>query len=243
MSTVPLDSINNEGWVYFDLSLFVKGAQVHHASFGNGTVIEASYQPDGTPFVRIAFVDDEEQTPYREVIASTSFLTFGWDEDEVGKHVSKAARMLKQELFGSDLTADDVSYILGLDRATILRYLREGRVVGYQVGREWRIPVENIKAYKAQMMAEKQREAERLVKTAVVEERRLLLQQSYPTKAWWASVCISCQEPLLMEWGGSAYYAECPRCSHDNLYEPPEQPSASGDTASSDSSEFDNIPF
>ncbi|HCG03214.1 MAG TPA: hypothetical protein DEV93_22080 [Chloroflexi bacterium] len=220
--------------LFTEPSLYETNAHVHHETFGNGVVIESSLKPDGTPYVMVAFDDDE--TPFRDVVASPMFLSLGWDEDEAGKRVSPTARSLKRELFGSDLTADDVSYILDLDRATILRYLREGRVVGYQVGREWRIPGASLKDYKSQMMAEKQRDAARLAKTAELEERLALLRQNYPDieANWRISVCTKCQEPLLLEWNEHGFYADCPACQAANFYAPAEKEEAD---------DMDTMPF
>lgn len=59
---------------------------------------------------------------------------------------SERVLKLKEELTGQDFTAEDTAFILSLDRSTILRYLRDGDLPGYQIGREWRIPEGELRA-------------------------------------------------------------------------------------------------
>jgi excisionase family DNA binding protein len=40
----------------------------------------------------------------------------------------------------ADLTTDEVAAVLRLHRVTIQRWLKSGRLRGYQVGRTWRVP-------------------------------------------------------------------------------------------------------
>ena len=58
---------------------------------------------------------------------------------------SERVLKLKEELTGGDFTAEETSFILSLDKSTILRYLREGDLPGYQIGREWRIPENKLR--------------------------------------------------------------------------------------------------
>lgn len=58
---------------------------------------------------------------------------------------SERVLKMKEELTGSDFTAEDASFILSLDKSTILRYLRKGDLPGYQIGREWRIPAAKLR--------------------------------------------------------------------------------------------------
>jgi excisionase family DNA binding protein len=60
---------------------------------------------------------------------------------------SPRAKALRDEIFGSALTLDEASYILSLDRTTVAKYLREKTLYGFQIGREWLIPEEELRAY------------------------------------------------------------------------------------------------
>jgi excisionase family DNA binding protein len=60
---------------------------------------------------------------------------------------SARATRLRQELFAKDLNVMEVSYILNVDRTTVLRYLRDGNLSGYQLGREWFIPEGRLRDY------------------------------------------------------------------------------------------------
>lgn len=60
---------------------------------------------------------------------------------------------IKAETFGADLTVAEVAYILDADRTTILRYLHDNVIFGYQLGREWRIPITDFRGYVARLQA------------------------------------------------------------------------------------------
>jgi excisionase family DNA binding protein len=60
---------------------------------------------------------------------------------------STRAAALRKELFGSALSLDEAAYILSLDRTTVAKYLRERTLFGFQIGREWLIPEEELRAY------------------------------------------------------------------------------------------------
>jgi excisionase family DNA binding protein len=60
---------------------------------------------------------------------------------------SPRAKTLREEILGSALTLEEVAYILSLDRTTVAKYLREGTIVGFQIGREWLIPEEKLRHY------------------------------------------------------------------------------------------------
>ncbi len=64
-----------------------------------------------------------------------------------GEAPSERAKALREEIFGSALTLDEAAYVLGLDRTTVAKYLRENLLFGYQVGREWFVPEEDLRAY------------------------------------------------------------------------------------------------
>jgi excisionase family DNA binding protein len=60
---------------------------------------------------------------------------------------SARARTLREEILGSALALEEVAYILSLDRTTVAKYLREGTIAGFQIGREWLIPEEELRNY------------------------------------------------------------------------------------------------
>jgi len=69
---------------------------------------------------------------------------------------SPRAKALREEMLGSALTLDEVAYILSLDRTTVAKYLRENTLVGFQIGREWRVAEEELRKY-VRSMAEGRR--------------------------------------------------------------------------------------
>lgn len=48
-----------------------------------------------------------------------------------------------------DLTTNDVADALRLNKVTVQRLLKEGRIQGYQVGRSWRIPKTAVDEFRA----------------------------------------------------------------------------------------------
>jgi excisionase family DNA binding protein len=72
---------------------------------------------------------------------------------------SARAQALRDEIFGSALTLDEAAYILSLDRTTVAKYLRENTIVGFQIGREWLIPEEELRAYVRRMVDQRRAEA------------------------------------------------------------------------------------
>jgi excisionase family DNA binding protein len=72
---------------------------------------------------------------------------------------SQRAKALRDEIFGSALTLDEASYILSLDRTTVAKYLRENTIIGFQIGREWLIPEEELRTYVRRMIDERREEA------------------------------------------------------------------------------------
>jgi excisionase family DNA binding protein len=72
---------------------------------------------------------------------------------------SARAQALRDEIFGSALTLDEAAYVLSLDRTTVARYLRENTIVGFQIGREWLIPEEELRAYVRRMVDQRREEA------------------------------------------------------------------------------------
>ena len=52
----------------------------------------------------------------------------------------------------SDLTTDDVAAALRLNKATVQRLLKTGRLKGYQIGRFWRIPTPALETFRVQSL-------------------------------------------------------------------------------------------
>jgi excisionase family DNA binding protein len=68
---------------------------------------------------------------------------------------SARAKALREEILGSALNLDEVAYVLGLDRTTVAKYLRENVIVGFQIGREWLVPEDELRAYVKRMIAQR----------------------------------------------------------------------------------------
>lgn len=45
------------------------------------------------------------------------------------------------------LTVKEVAWYLRIDRRTVVRMLRDGKLNGFKVGPQWRVPVESLKEY------------------------------------------------------------------------------------------------
>src|SRR5579871_4359658 len=86
---------------------------------------------------------------------------------------SQRARALRDEILGSALTLDEAAYILSLDRTTVAKYLREKTLFGFQIGREWLIPEEQLRAYVRRM-------AESTARENVEAKRRGILDRMRP---------------------------------------------------------------
>jgi excisionase family DNA binding protein len=71
----------------------------------------------------------------------------GQGDDEVRDAPSTRAKSLREEIFGDALTLDEVAYVLGLDRTTVAKYLREQTIQAFQIGREWRVPEQELRRY------------------------------------------------------------------------------------------------
>lgn len=212
------------------------GTRVYSPEFGNG-VITGIDRDEDTALIEVMF-----QTSGVKRLSAAAPLLAGWDEAETDRPISRTARELKRTLFGDDLTADDVAYVLDLDRTTILRYLREGVILGYQKGREWYVQPDELAAYKQRMLEEKRSEADRQRRLTALEAKRDRLAVSYPERAqeWRVGICTQCEAPLLLSWdpNDSRWDERCPECQTYNWVEAESEPKA---TASS--TDFDNMPF
>jgi excisionase family DNA binding protein len=81
----------------------------------------------------------------------------------------------------TDLTTEDVAAVLRLNKATVQRLLKTGRLKGYQIGRAWRVPTHSLEAFRAQgLRLNKSRETPIVLQPASLTEdydqwERLLL--------------------------------------------------------------------
>ena len=100
----------------------------------------------------------------------------------------------------ADLTTEQVRVITGLDRGTVLKYLREGRLEGYMLGKSWKIPPENVRKFRRQLLQE-----------ASLENQARRLRQQDPHAGWEVRRCPYTNDPMLVHdetnrefWGGGA---------------------------------------
>ena len=135
---------------------------------------------------------------------------------------TERAEALKAELFGSDLTVAETAHILDVDRTTILRYLRDDELFGYQIGREWRIPEHDLRAYRNRIIEARRREMAHTADEAKIDMLLPRLNQNTiegegppHAKIW----CSKCAGPVLGELqtdgdtGDSWYQGECAWCN------------------------------
>jgi len=94
---------------------------------------------------------------------------------------SPRAGALRKELFGSALTLDEAAYILSLDRTTVAKYLRERTLFGFQIGREWLIPEEELRAYVSRVYRTAARSGEEI--GSEEREARSIRDESAPRRA------------------------------------------------------------
>lgn len=69
------------------------------------------------------------------------------------------AKALRDEILGSALSLHEAAYVLGLDRTTVAKYLRDNTLVGFQIGREWLVPEDELRDYVRRLIAQRRREA------------------------------------------------------------------------------------
>jgi excisionase family DNA binding protein len=81
------------------------------------------------------------------------------DNEPITEAPSARAKALRDEIFGSALTLDEAAYVLGLDRTTVAKYLRENSLVGFQIGREWLIPEDELRAFVRRTIEQRRAEA------------------------------------------------------------------------------------
>jgi excisionase family DNA binding protein len=131
---------------------------------------------------------------------------------------SSTAESLKKELFGTDLSVEDVAYVLDLDKSTVLRYLREGRLFGFQIGREWRIPESALRDYKTKIIEERTHTIRRAEAERRVDEKLARVNDPAVEPPKWAKIwCLECGTAQFGSYGedgstGEAWYST--RCNY-----------------------------
>ena len=135
---------------------------------------------------------------------------------------TERAEALKAELFGSDLTVAEVAHILDVDRTTVLRYLRDNVIFGYQLGREWRIPEGELRDYRRNLMEQRRKEVRHTTTEAEIDKKLRLLtgnaaeDEDPPWRKLW---CHNCAGPVLGEFrfdpdeGNTWYDGHCDYCN------------------------------
>jgi excisionase family DNA binding protein len=66
----------------------------------------------------------------------------------------EAVQRLKQELFGDVYSPEEVATVLGVQPSTVMRYLREYQILGFKIGKTWKIREAEIAAFKERLMGE-----------------------------------------------------------------------------------------
>lgn len=74
---------------------------------------------------------------------------------------SARAKALREEILGSALSLEEAAYVLGLDRTTVAKYLRDHVLVGFQIGREWLVPEEELRDYVRRLVDQRRRAVRR----------------------------------------------------------------------------------
>jgi excisionase family DNA binding protein len=97
-------------------------------------------------------------------------ISGGQSDDAVQEAPSVRAKSLRDEIFGDALTLDEVAYILGLDRTTVAKYLREQIIYAFQIGREWRVPEQELRRYVHRITRQDEPEERRAMAVGVVRK-------------------------------------------------------------------------
>lgn len=110
---------------------------------------------------------------------------------------SERAAEARLEFLGDDFDAEEAAYVIGMDRATVLRYLRSGQMRGYRLGREWRIPRQALIDFR-----------DRLIGEQAVQHRFALLSRAKGNRSIGTACCFKCGCLVLVteserdEWTG-----------------------------------------
>lgn len=120
-------------------------------------------------------------------------------EEEEARFLAKEERIreLRKELIGQDLEVDDVARILDLERSTVLRYLREQVIIGYQIGRTYRVSEDELRTYKERLLAQEREQQRRKRISADIEQKFALWARAQPEKQWAKTECPECGSVML----------------------------------------------
>jgi excisionase family DNA binding protein len=161
---------------------------------------------------------------------------------------------LKRELIDNTLTVDEVAEILDFDRQTVLRYLRDSTLVGFQLGREWRVPVDELRSYFYRIMEERKEQARRSAVEREVDAKVSRIHaarpKDYPKKIY----CPDCGYAMIETFGseyddeyGMRYFytgkCEQPQCGRDHIRWLSADDVAHGEPKNGEDTIMDDIPF
>lgn len=121
------------------------------------------------------------------------------DLDEVRQNSDEARRReriarLRDAIFQDTLTADEVAEVLGVDRSTIMRWLRDGDLAGWKIGRTWYVEQADVRAFVKQPRKKEKRpmDAERLMGAITVLQ--LVLEPDDPNEKRYVSDLVERRE-------------------------------------------------
>lgn len=120
------------------------------------------------------------------------------DDVEASRQSDELVEKLRQELTADLLTADQVARVLKLERSTVLRYLRDHQLVGFQLGRQWMIPEAEVRAF-VQRQADREREAAKLAASEAEVKRKFeLWSKTKRHQKWDIYQCYDCGNNTLL---------------------------------------------
>lgn len=168
--------------------------------------------------------DEDLSGAIHESAAGSSQFKVGRGRTEATAEIgtpTERAEALKVELFGSDLTVAETAHILDVDRTTVLRYLRDNELFGYQIGREWRIPEQDLRTYRNGLMEARRREVAHAATESRIDRllprlnQQVIEDEAPPYAKIW---CPRCAGPVQGELrsdpdsGDIRYQGECEWC-------------------------------
>lgn len=175
------------------------------------------------------------------------------DHFEERTFTTPRARRIWEELFADTLSPQEAAEILGVDKSTVMRWLREKTLIGFQMGRTWRVKEEDLRSY-IEGQIQREREAARVIGIEhQVAEHWQRLQFRPDHEQWLLVICSDCgrRTALLTEhWDVDGdpdiwYDGYCRVCNTRNVVsgrETPHQQSRQ-EIEEPDVPEFENMPF
>src|SRR5437773_8193150 len=119
----------------------------------------------------------------------------GNDEDVEGP--SFEARELQRSLgLDQGYRPEDVGQALDVNVTTVYRWLHSGLLDGMQFGKQWRVTVDDVRAFVHRQENERKR-----LRTAQEELRRI--KKLRPDRKWRIENCAMCDAPLVTDGGSS----------------------------------------